>query len=300
MHRLQNKKSNDNKSKKAKKNKSESKENEQEQLKQTKQVKILENAITIQQKISSEQISDIQSKLSALSTNESPSKSILKNRENPNFEQEKEKLDASMLDGDDSEDLQPEISETQFLGRGGNKNKARGPPPRKDTKKRKRKKNKGKNRKKSGRNQDEEDQDDEQKENDEENEQDKEKIVRFYEQNKNKKVPKNIVDVALENRKGNKKVTVVRGFIEKSKDKEQRIKSEFMKKFATSCNVTYQNPGTDKGPKQVVLMGDKRYDFMKYLKDKFPKAGKLLYYRSKKYGLTPAVDPDHGFVMPPP
>eukprot|EP01083_Nonionella_stella_P136990 416958_1 len=90
------------------------------------------------------------------------------------------------------------------------------------------------------------------------------------------------------------------GFIEKSKDKEQRIKSEFRKKFATSVNITFQNPGSEKGPKQVVLMGDKRYDFMRYLKEKFPSAGKLLYYRSKRHGLTPAVDPNLGFVSPPP
>merc|ERR1712013_413071 len=51
---------------------------------------------------------------------------------------------------------------------------------------------------------------------------------------------------------------------------------------------------------QVVLMGDKQYDFMKYLHEKFPKAGKLLFYKSKKFGMTPAVDPNHGFVLPPP
>ena len=39
---------------------------------------------------------------------------------------------------------------------------------------------------------------------------------------------------------------------------------------------------------------------MKYLNDKFPKAGELLYYKNKKYGYVSAVDPDHGFVRPPP
>ncbi len=47
-------------------------------------------------------------------------------------------------------------------------------------------------------------------------------------------------------------------------------------------------------------MGDKRMDFMRYLKEKFPKVGELLYYKTKRYGITPAIHPNHGFVMAPP
>ena len=96
-------------------------------------------------------------------------------------------------------------------------------------------------------------------------------------------------------------MTVIRGFIEKTKETKKRIKSEFMKRFATSVTITYQNPTSNKGPKQLILMGDKRYAFFEYLKNKFPfKAGKLLYYKSKTSGYTPAVDPDHGFLIYPP
>ena len=133
-----------------------------------------------------------------------------------------------------------------------------------------------------------------------ENEEDTSEAERRKRQELKQKLPKNVVEVSLENRTGNKKLTVIRGFIEKSRDNEQRIIRQFMKKFATNCIITYQSTGSDKGPKQVILIGDKRYDFMKYLNDKFPKAGKLLYYKSKKYGYVPAVDPDHGFVTPPP
>ena len=43
-------------------------------------------------------------------------------------------------------------------------------------------------------------------------------------------------------------------------NKEQKIKSTFMKEFATSVNITYQDQHAKWGPKQLVLMGDKRYD----------------------------------------
>lgn len=271
-------------------------DDENDQNQQTKQVQIMEDQVNEQQDIAQQNMDDIQGMLDKLST--SPNKSILKNKRNPNYAQEQQNLNDSQLnsDGDDSDD----IGGPNFLGAAGNRNKARGPPSRKDTKKKKRKKKHNRDRRRPKG--EEEEEDDENKQNEEEEEEtmeQRQKRVKF-EKMRNKKVPKNIVEVTLENRKGNKRVTIVRGFIEKSKDKEQRIKSEFMKKFATSCMITFQNQGADKGPKQVVLMGDKRYDFMKYLKDKFPKAGKLLYYKTKKYGLTPAVDPDHGFVMPPP
>eukprot|EP01084_Bolivina_argentea_P245350 410799_1 len=268
-------------------------------LKHTAKAKTLENEVKTQQQISTDQMSDIAAKFAALSTknnDDSPSKSILKNRENPNLETERQRVAAAAsIDNSDEELDQPSGA---YLGRGGNRNKARGPPPRKDTKQKKRKKKGGRDRRRKSGREEEEQANEENKDNNEEEK--KPKVVRFYEQNRNKKVPKNIVEVSMENRKGNKRVTVVRGFIEKSKDKDQRIKSEFRKKFATSVNITFQNPGSEKGPKQVILMGDKRYDFMRYLKEKFPSAGKLLYYKSKRFGLTPAVDPNLGFVSPPP
>jgi len=293
------------KNKKSRKRNKKKKNNQDKNEEYTKSVQIIENKVYDQQQIANDQMADIQSKMSALSTNtnsssSSPSKSILKNPNNPNFEQERQKLAAAS--NENSEDSDIDGLNDQYMRRGGNMNKARGPPPRKLTKQRKGdrrrgKQSRGKNKRKKGR--DESDEEEENKENEDE-EKEKQQTVRFYEQNKNKKVPKAAVQVELQTKKGNKKVTVVRGFLEKSPEKEQRIKSEFMKKFATSVTITFQHPGSDKGPKQVVLMGDKRYDFMKYLDKKFPKAKKLLYYKSKRFGMTPAVNPTLGCIMPPP
>ena len=290
------------------KKKLKNKEENEEAAEYTKSVQIIENKVNDQQQIADDQMADIQQKMAALSPNSnssSGSPSILKNRQNPNYQKEMEKLRASKENSDDEDsDMDKDGLDEIYMRRGGNLNKARGPPPRKLTKQRKRgkKNSRGKNprRSKGGRG-DRDDDEEENKENDEDaEEEEEEKMVRFYEQNKSKKVPKAAVQVELQTKKGNKKVTVVRGFLEKSPEKEQRIKSEFMKKFATSVTITFQNQGSDKGPKQVVLMGDKRYDFMKFLDEKFPKAKKLLYYKSKRYGMTPAIDPTHGFVMPPP
>eukprot|EP00484_Ammonia_sp_Unknown_P001308 CAMPEP_0197021294 /NCGR_PEP_ID=MMETSP1384-20130603/2172_1 /TAXON_ID=29189 /ORGANISM="Ammonia sp." /LENGTH=432 /DNA_ID=CAMNT_0042449083 /DNA_START=18 /DNA_END=1316 /DNA_ORIENTATION=+ len=304
---------------------------EEDDTEPTKKVKILESKVNKQRQHADEQLDDIQSKLDQLSMSGSPSRSILKNKTNPNLKQEQEKLkqsqdnsdqensDEDEEDGDDngggSRFQKVDNIDEMYLGQEGNLNRRGGPPPRKLTKKRKKDKKKGGKKDKRGRKgqqeeEDEDDEDDEEKgggggggdgdEEEEENEEERERMVKFMEQNKDRKIPKNVVEVSLENRKGKKKVTVIRGFLEKSPEKEQRIKSEFMKKFATSVNITYQNAGSEKGPKQLVLMGDKRHDFMRYMKEKFPKAGKLLYYKSKRWGMTPAVDPDHGFVLPPP
>jgi len=305
-------------------------EEEEDDTEPTKKVKILESKVNKQRQHADEQLDDIQSKLDQLSMSGSPSRSILKNKTNPNLKQEQEKLkqsqdnsdqensDEDEEDGDDngggSRFQKVDNIDEMYLGQEGNLNRRGGPPPRKLTKKRKKDKKKGGKKDKRGRKgqqeeEDEDDEDDEEKggggggdgdEEEEENEEERERMVKFMEQNKDRKIPKNVVEVSLENRKGKKKVTVIRGFLEKSPEKEQRIKSEFMKKFATSVNITYQNAGSEKGPKQLVLMGDKRHDFMRYMKEKFPKAGKLLYYKSKRWGMTPAVDPDHGFVLPPP
>jgi len=283
------------------KNRGKNNNNNNNQNEQTKQVQIMESQVNYQQNVAEQNMNDIQGMLDKLSTSPSgsPSKGILKNK-NPNYAQEQQNLNDSQLNSGDEED-EDGLDNLQYLGAAGNRNAARGPPSRKATKQKKRKKKNKRFRHKTNKDEDEEEDEEKKKQEEEEEEtrEQKQKRVKF-EKMRNKKVPKNIVEVTLENRKGNKRVTIVRGFIEKSKDKEQRIKSEFMKKFATSCMITFQNQGSDKGPKQVVLMGDKRYDFMKYLKDKFPKAGKLLYYKTKRYGLTPAIDPDHGFIMPPP
>lgn len=288
------------KSRKRNKKKNKNQEaNENEEY--TKSVQIIENAVNDQQQIANDQMADIQSKMAKLSTNSqspssSPSKSILKNPQNPNFEQEQQALAASMENSDNDSDK--DGLDSIYMRRGGNLNKARGPPPRKLTKQKKRgkKNSRGKNRRKGGRGRD----DDEDEDKEDEDEEEEEEIEKFYEQQKKVKVPKAAVQVELQTKKGNKKVTVVRGFLEKSPEKEQRIKSEFMKKFATSVTITFQNQGSDKGPKQVVIMGDKRYDFMKYLSEKFPKAKKLLFYKSKKFGMTPALHPVMQIIMPPP
>ena len=61
-------------------------------------------------------------------------KSILKNKENPNYEQESENLAASITASNDnsSDDDQDGLDDAQYLGRGGNKNKARCCTSRKD------------------------------------------------------------------------------------------------------------------------------------------------------------------------
>ena len=283
------------------------------ELTATKKVKILEKAVNAQQQNANDQMSDIQSKLNALSMDNEdgddwnavpqPTRSsILKNRENPNFEAEKEALNSSQMNSDVDSELDSDAEEqkriAEYMG-GGNMNRGRGAPSRKELKQRKKQRKKAKadkkrgkkGRKSRGKGSDEEDEDEE----GESEEEERVPVVKFK-----GKVPKGAVECELQNRKGNKKVTVIRGFLEKSPEKESRIKSEFMKKFATSVTITFQNQGADKGPRQVVLMGNKQYDFMKFLHEKFPKAGKLLYYKSKKYGMTPAVDPSLGIVLPPP
>jgi len=289
------------------------------ELNATKKVKILENAVNAQQQSADGLMSDIQSKLDALSMrnnnddeddddwNKAPQRSsILKNRKNPNFEQELDKLNSSQLNSDDEEELDSDAEEqkaiAEFMG-GGNMNRGRGAPSRKELKQRrkqskkaKKDKKKGKKGRKSrGRGSGSPSDSDEENEDESDEEEDRVPIVKFK-----GKIPKGAVECELQNRKGNKKVTVIRGYLEKSPDKESRTKSEFMKKFATSVTITYQNQGADKGPRQVVIMGNKQYDFMRFLHEKFPKAGKLLYYKSKKYGMTPAVDPNLGIVLPPP
>jgi len=266
----------------------------------TKSVKIIENAINSQQQTANDQMADIQAKMSQLSTSTnsssaSPSKSALKSKTNPNYEQEKQNLDAASMENTNSNSDEDGL-DAIYQRRGGNMNKARGPPPRKLTKQRKgdrrsKKASRGKNRRKvRGGRGDREEEEDEDKDSDNDDEEKADEPVKFYEaMNKKVKVPKAAVQVELVTRKGNKKVTVIRGFLEKSPENEKRIKSEFMKKFATSVTITFQNAGSEKGPRQVVLMGDKRYDFMKYLLEKFPPAKKLLYYKSKKYGMTAAI-----------
>merc|ERR1712228_395928 len=166
--------------KKKKKNQDANEEEEE----YTKSVQIIENKVNDQQQIANDQMADLQSKMSALSTSsnslDSPSKSILKNPQNPNFEQDQQKLRASLENSDDEDN---DGLDSIYMRKGGNMNKARGPPPRKLTKQRKRgkKNSRGKNRRKGGRG-DREEEEDENKENDEE-EEEEEKAVRFYEQN---------------------------------------------------------------------------------------------------------------------
>merc|ERR1719356_154098 len=120
------------------------------ELTATKKVKILEKAVNAQQQNANDQMSDIQSKLNALSMdnedgddwNAVPQKtrsSILKNRENPNFEREKEALNSSQMNSDDDAELDSDEEEqkkiAEFMG-GGNMNRGRGAPSRKELKQR--------------------------------------------------------------------------------------------------------------------------------------------------------------------
>jgi len=282
------------------------------ELTATKKVKILEDAVNAEQRTAHQQMSAIQAQLGALSMGQgaddedwnavpqrSPERSILKNRKNPNFEVEQEALNSSQMNSDAEEDTDSELEEQKLIAEmgGGNMNRGRGAPSRKELKQRKKQSKKAKRdkKKKKKRRSRGKDSDSDSNEEEEEEEEDPVPVPKYK-----GKIPKGAVECELQNRKGKKKVTVIRGFLEKSPEKESRIKSEFMKKFATSVTITFQHQGADKGPRQVVLMGNKQYDFMKFLHEKFPKAGKLLYYKSKKYGMTPAVDPTLGIVLPPP
>jgi len=305
------KQQNPSKKKQNKKNKKRGKKGQNANA-QTSAAAELSSQVAAEQQTASDQLRDIESKMSALSMqsgSESPSKSILKNRANPNLEKERELLAASQSQSNEDSEVDSDEEEqrriAEFMGGGGNMNRARGAPSRRDSKQKKRGKGKkGRGARKGGKKGRGDEDEDEDKEEDEDEAEERESTVKFYEEaaksNAKRKIPKAAVEVSLENRKGNKKVTVIRGFLEKSADKEKRITSEFRKKFATSAQITFQTIGAEKGPRQVVLMGDKQYDFMKYLHEKFPKAGKLLFYKSKKFGMTPAVDPNHGFVLPPP
>ena len=133
------------------------------ELSSTKKVKILEEAVNAQQHNANDQMADIQSKLDALSMGNgdgddwnranpnvqsgkystSPRSSILKNRENPNLEAEREALNSSQLNSDDDSALDSDAEEqrkiAEFMGVVGNKNRAAKAPSRKELKMRRKK-----------------------------------------------------------------------------------------------------------------------------------------------------------------
>eukprot|EP01084_Bolivina_argentea_P078654 142738_1 len=107
--------------------------NESNELKQSNVTINLAHKINIQKQISQTQISDISSKLTALSTNinaninndtlsNSPFKSILKNRSNPNYTIEKQRLQQMIEKNDNSDDESLEDMNEFGLGQAGNRN----------------------------------------------------------------------------------------------------------------------------------------------------------------------------------
>lgn len=111
---------------------------------------------------------------------------------------------------------------------------------------------------------------------------------------KDKKTKRKIIQVLIDNRKGNKKVTLVRGLMELGM-KAKKAQSEFRKKFATGVGI--QQSKSFNG-KEIVLQGDRRYDIMKWLHEHHKVPQKLLFYRLKS-GLKPAYNAQ-GFCFPPP